>query len=61
MGIVLLLLLLLQVPPALQLAPDGLLLQEGTNKPVVLRGINWFGWSVGSFNFDGMWVRIDSW
>lgn len=33
-----------------------MLVQEGSSKPVVLRGINWFGWSVGSFNFDGMWV-----
>jgi hypothetical protein len=46
----------LQVPPALRLAPGGMLVQEGSSKPVVLRGINWFGWSVGSFNFDGLWV-----
>lgn len=25
----------------------------------MLRGINWFGWSVGSFNFDGMWAYCD--
>lgn len=52
----LLTLLLPQVPPALKLAPGGVLLQEGSSKPAVLRGLNWFGWSVGSFNFDGMWV-----
>lgn len=49
----------LQVPPALKLAAGGVLLAEGTNKPAVLRGINWFGWSVGSFNFDGLWAYCD--
>ena len=46
----------LQVPPALQIAPGGVLLEEDSGKPAVLRGINWFGWHVGSFNFDGLWV-----
>ncbi|KAF8070911.1 hypothetical protein HT031_000992 [Scenedesmus sp. PABB004] len=48
-----------QVPPPLALAPGGLLLEQPSGTPAVLRGVNWFGWSVGSFNFDGQWAFCD--
>lgn len=48
----------MQVPPPLKLAAGGMLVQETNGKPAVLRGINWFGWSVGSYNFDGLWVSL---
>lgn len=50
----------LQVPPALQIAPDGALIEEKSGNSISLRGINWFGWSVGSYNFDGLFVRAGS-
>lgn len=49
----------LQVPPALKLAPGGKLVEQQSGSPAVLRGVNWFGWSVGSFNFDGQWAFCD--
>jgi hypothetical protein len=48
-----------QVPPALKLAPGGKLIEQKSGSPAVLRGVNWFGWSVGSFNFDGQWAFCD--
>lgn len=47
-----------QVAPALKLA-KGTLVRESDGRPAVLRGVNWFGWSVGSFNFDGLWAFCD--
>jgi hypothetical protein len=26
----------------------------------VLRGANFFGWNVGAYNFDGLWVSSSS-
>ncbi|WIA11531.1 hypothetical protein OEZ85_011642 [Tetradesmus obliquus] len=48
-----------KVPPALKLAPGGKLVEQQSGSPAVLRGVNWFGWSVGSFNFDGQWAFCD--
>lgn len=41
------------------MAKTGQLVEEATGKPAVLQGINWFGWSVGAFNFDGQWAFCD--
>jgi hypothetical protein len=45
-----------QVLPPLTLVSGGRLVLEETGEPAMLRGLNWFGWNVGAFNMDGMWV-----
>jgi hypothetical protein len=47
---------LLQVPPPLRIEPGGKLVDANSGKPAVLHGVNWFGWHVGSYNFDGLWA-----
>jgi hypothetical protein len=34
----------------------GRFVSSETGGDVVIRGLNWYGWNVGQFNFDGLWV-----
>jgi hypothetical protein len=49
-----------QVLPPLEFAPGGRLQLVETKEDAVLRGANFFGWNVGAYNFDGLWVSSSS-
>jgi hypothetical protein len=44
------------VPPPVQVGPNGRFVSALNGADIVLKGVNWFGWNVGQFNVDGLWV-----
>ena len=44
-------------PPPVAVGRGGRFVDAATGADVVMRGVNWFGWNVGQYNFDGLWVR----
>ncbi|KAI8465992.1 MAG: hypothetical protein J3K34DRAFT_435184 [Monoraphidium minutum] len=48
-----------QVPQPIRVGKGGRFVSTETGGDVVLRGINWYGWSVGQFNVDGLWAFCD--
>jgi hypothetical protein len=44
------------VATPIKVGKKGRFYSTETGQDVVLHGVNWYGWSVGQFNFDGLWV-----
>ncbi|KIZ04477.1 hypothetical protein MNEG_3478 [Monoraphidium neglectum] len=48
-----------QVATPIKVGKKGRFYSTETGQDVVLHGVNWYGWSVGQFNFDGLWAFCD--
>jgi hypothetical protein len=47
-----------QIPTPIKVGARGRFVSAKTGEAVVMRGANWFGWNVGAYNFDGLWVSV---
>ncbi|KAI8471777.1 MAG: glycoside hydrolase superfamily [Monoraphidium minutum] len=46
-------------PTPVKVGAGGRFYSTETGADVVIRGVNWFGWNVGAYNFDGLWAFCD--
>ncbi|GBF87397.1 glycoside hydrolase [Raphidocelis subcapitata] len=48
-----------QVPTPIRVGARGVFVSTESGAPVALRGVNWFGWELGSHNVDGLYAYCD--